>query len=576
MVQSASTIKRVLLTFIIFTTIGGIGRVWSIPHFFTSPATTSREDTVQAHADQILAAMDDSELLGQVFILGYFGRRPSAQILDWIKNRHIGGVKIFGWNAEDLQELGRSIDIMQSAATESRLQIPLFVATDQEGGWVRHVKGDTSITPGNLAIGATSLPYDAYYTGAYIGKELRSLGINMNFAPTVDIYGNENAHVIGPRAFSEDPLTTAQLSVAYYHGMEDSGIVCTAKHFPGHGKADEDSHGTLPVISSDFATLWEEDLLPYRFLFHEGLPAIMSAHLAFPNIIEEQTPASLSPYFMREVVRGKMGFEGIVITDDMRMHGVLQNGTSISEACLQALKAGNDMIMISHDFDIYTRVWDLLYTELQDNAEFRDQLRDSVRRILTTKLRYLKGPHAVPLKPDPAAIRRAIPLEEGKEFFFNQACRSVSLIQDGNIPLDGENQDILLAGQLSTFLNVGRRYYPDADTYYFPYSPFYEAEEQYISELRTLASRYDTLIFCLANPNSAEVLRQLQGIDTKIIVISVLTPVYLRNIPWIGTGLAVYGTGEDSFTAGFAALKGMIPAEGVVPIHMRQKESSLP
>ena len=258
------------------------------------------------------------------------------------------------------------------------------------------------------------------------------------------------------------------------------------------------------------------------------------------------------------------------------MHGAFQNGNSISDACLKALKAGNDMIMISHDFDIYTRVWDLLYTELQENPHFREQLRDSVRRILITKLRFLKGPDAVPLKPDSAAISRAIPSEDGKEFFFNQACRSVSLIQDGNIPLDGENQDILLAGQLSTFLNVGRRYYPDAGTYYFPYSPFYEAEEKYISELKQLASRYDTLIFCLANPNSAEVLRHLQGINMKIIFISVLTPVYLPNIPWIGTGLAIYGTGEDSFTAGFAALKGMIPAEGVVPIRMQGEESTSP
>ncbi len=563
MVQTASFARRVFLTFFIITTFSGTGQLWSVPHFFQ-----------QTPADQMVATMSDTELLGQVFLLGYFGQTPSPQILDWIQNKHIGGVKIFGWNAENLQELGRSIEIMQSTATQSRLRIPLFIATDQEGGWVRHVKGDTSITPGNLAIGATSLPYDAYYTGLYIGKELRSLGINMNFAPTVDIYGNENAHVIGPRAFAEDPLTTAQLGVAYFHGMEDSGIICTAKHFPGHGKADEDSHGTLPVISNDFSSLWEEDLLPYRFLIREGLPALMSAHLAFPNIIEETVPASLSPFFMREVVRTKMGFEGIVITDDLRMHGALQNGNSIPEACLQALKAGNDMIMISHDFNIYRRVWNLLYEELQENPQFRKSLEASVTRILNIKLRYLKGPDSVPLKPDPTAIEQTIPLAEGKEFFFSQACRSVSLIQDGNIPLEGENQDILLAGQLNTFLNVGRRYYPNADTYYFPYSPFYEAEDQYISELKARAARYDTLIFCLANPNSAEVLRQLRGIDTKIIVISVLTPVYLRSIPWIGTGLAVYGTGEDSFTAGFAALKGMIPAEGIVPIRMHREEKS--
>jgi len=133
-----------------------------------------------------------------------------------------------------------------------------------------------------------------------------------------------------------------------------------------------------------------------------------------------------------------------------------------------------------------------------------------------------------------------------------------------------------LAGQLNTFLNIGSDYYPEADTYYFPYSPFYRAEEKYISELRARAQHYDTLIYCLANPNSAEVLRELEGIDTKVIVLSVLTPVYLRYIPWIQTGLAIYGTGPDSFTAGFAALKGMIPADGRVPIRIHGKEDERP
>ncbi len=585
MVHRASyrfVIKHIFLSIFIFTIIGGTGRVWSVPRFFSPPYTEKAYNNlklqdskvIQVQATEILQSMDDTELLGQVFLLGYFGRTPSSQILDWITEKNIGGVKIFGWNAENLRDLGRSVEIMQTAASDTRLGIPLFVATDQEGGWVRHVKGDTSVTPGNLAIGATKLPYDAYYTGLYIGQELRNLGINMNFAPTVDIYGNENAHVIGPRAFAEDPLTTAQLGVAYYHGMKNAGIICTAKHFPGHGKATEDSHGTLPVIPCTFEVLWNEDLLPYRFLLREGLPALMSAHLSFPKIIDEDTPASLSSFFLQDVVRDKMGFEGIIITDDMRMHGALHNGNSISEVCLQAMKAGNDMIMISHDFEIYEKAWNLLYKELQSNQEFRTSIKESVRRILKTKLRYVRGPEAVPLKPNLNTIEEAIPLKDSEEFFFNQACRSVSLISDGNIPLSGDGKKILLAGQLNTFLSVGLEYYPDAETYHFPYSPFYKAEEKYIAELKRRARRYDILVFCLANPNSAEVLRQLKGIDTKVIVISVLTPVYLRYIPWIETGLAIYGTGQDSFTAGFAALKGMIPANGIVPIHMQGKESS--
>lgn len=547
------------LLFILLFSMSGSALLWSDPGFF---ADSPREDLVF----QIVESMDDTELLGQVFLLGYYGRRPSREIIEWIRDKKIGGVKIFGWNAEDLRELAQSIGEMQKAAASTRLEIPLFVATDQEGGWVRHVKGETSVTPGNLAIGATGLPYDAYYTGFYIGEELRVLGINMNFAPTVDVYVNEHAHVIGPRAFSDDPVVTSNLALAYYRGLQKAGIISTAKHFPGHGNADEDSHGTLPVIHTDFQSLWERDLLPYRFLIKNELPAIMSAHLSFPEILGEAVPASLSSYFLKDVVRNRLGFEGIVITDDMRMHGVLQNGTTISDACLKALKAGNDMIMVSPDPAIHQRIWDKLFRELRDDPSFRRSLEESVRRIIRIKLDYLRNKDGVPLFPDPEKVHSDIPAAEGREFFFDQACRSVSVVSPGRIPYAGEGEKVLLAGQLHTFLRIGKEYYPDADTYYFPYTPFYNSEEVYVRELSELAKSHDTLIYCLANPNSAEVLQSLEESPAEVLVISVLTPVYLRALPWVKTSLAVYGTGEDSFIAGFAALSGKIPAIGELPL----------
>lgn len=556
-----SSDSRFVHALIVLTLVFFMGAVplSAAPDFFSdSPA--------ESLALTLVDGMNDTELLGQVFLVGYFGRQPSREILQWIREKKIGGVKIFGWNAEDLSDLGKSISRMQQEALETRLKVPLFIATDQEGGWVRHVKGDTSITPGNIAIGASGIPYDAYNTGLHIGEELRLLGINMNFAPTVDVYLNKNADVIGPRSFSEDPLTTATLALAYYRGMQQAGIVCTAKHFPGHGNATEDSHGTLPHIDSSYEELWEKDLLPYRFLIKNDLPAIMSAHLAFPEIIGETVPASLSPYFLKEVLRDELGFQGIVITDDMRMNGVLHNGNGISESCLLAMQAGNDMIMISHDHHTYQKVWNTLFRRMQSDPDFRASIRESVIRILKVKLEYLKGEAAVPLSPDLEMIAEGIPSQKGVDFFFDQACRSVSLIGDAHIPLEGEGKGTLLVSQLSTFLQVGADFYPEADRYYYPYDPFYHAEQSYITELLEKISSYQQVIFCLANPNSAEVLKALAETDTECIVISVLTPVYLQDIPNIATAIAVYGTGRDSFTAGFAALKGMISARGTVPI----------
>ena len=270
-------------------------------------------------ADQILSALSEEELLGQVFLVGYSSEVPTPELLAWLNGRNLGGVKIFGWNADDLPTLADSVSRMQKAAYGTRHGLPLFVATDQEGGWVRHVKGSTSITPGNLALGASGLPYDSYMTGFYIGQELKILGINMNFAPTVDVYVNPEAHVIGPRAFSSDPVLTGVLAAAYYRGMEKAGIVCAAKHFPGHGSAEGDSHGTLPLLPTGYDELWKRDLLPYRMLIAEGLPAILSGHIGFPNITKDRKPASLSPFFAHDVIRKNLGFQGLLITDDLYM-----------------------------------------------------------------------------------------------------------------------------------------------------------------------------------------------------------------------------------------------------------------
>ena len=221
-------------------------------------------------ADSIVESMSDEELLGQVFFLGYLGKTPSSTIKNWITARGVGGVKIFSRNVKSLPMLAAGISEMQELASRTRFGIPLFIATDQEGGWVRHIKFETSVTPGNLALGAERLPEDSYLTGYYIGMELRKLGINMNFAPTIDVYTNPKASVIGPRSFSSDPVEAAVLAVPYFKGMQKAGIISTAKHFPGHGNADKDSHGSLPIIHTSLKTLNARELVPYRFLINEG------------------------------------------------------------------------------------------------------------------------------------------------------------------------------------------------------------------------------------------------------------------------------------------------------------------
>lgn len=520
---------------------------------------------------QLIAEMDSTDLLGQVMLIGYFGLDPSEDVLNWISDKKIGGVKIFGWNVSTLERLGRSISLMQKKAEENPLGIPLFIATDQEGGWVRHVKGKTSITPGNMSIGATSMPEDAYKTGKYIGQELKTIGINMNFAPTVDIYTNPKADVIGPRAFSSDPMTTATLSTAFFQGQDSTAVISTAKHFPGHGSAEGDSHGMLPIVNADFQTLWNRELLPYRFLIKRGIPAIMSGHISFPEITGKNIAASGSKYFLTTVLREQMGFEGIIITDDIVMAGADITSKGIGETCYNALVAGNDIIMISRNVSTYQRIWNYLHNKLQSDDKFKQILSESVSRILKVKLSYLKRENPVKLFPDIEKIANSIPNSAGSDFFLDQAFRSVSILRKFELPIKiDDTTRVLLAAPYRTFLREGKKQIKNASTYYFPFIPEQESKNKFLVHFKSEAQKYDRIIFCLANEFSLEMLKTLEDLDIKVTVISTLTPVLLQEQEWIESAVAVYGTGYESFMAGFSAILGYFLPEGTVPIKSLQ------
>ena len=521
-------------------------------------------DGAAAKAKNIVASMSDSDLIGQVLMLGYLGIEPTDQFLKWVKDWGIGGVKVFGWNTGDLTGLARGISEMQEQAVLSGSGTPLFVATDQEGGWVRHVKGETSITPGNLAIGASGIALDAYRSGEIIGRELGILGINMNFAPTVDVYTNPKADVIGPRSFSSDPVETAFLSVAFFRGMETSGVVSTAKHFPGHGNADEDSHGTLPVIRDTLDTIRDIDLLPYRMLIKEGLPAIMSGHLNFPLISGNDDPTTLSPVLLKDILRGEMGFRGIVITDDMMMYGVRQSDRSIPKTCELALRAGNDMIMVSRPPEIQEEVRNHLLALLVADSRFKSGIMESVERIVKTKLLYLQPKGKAALYPDHDKVKSELPDSDGGSFVFDLACRSTTLIRAGALPVDPASSDkVLLVGYYSEFFAEGKLKYVNAGTFDAGSAPI---STNRLRALLAAAEKYDFIIVCLANAGNLETLKKLEPVGEKIVVLSVHTPVYLGETPWVQTAVAVYGTGTESFKAGFAALAGDFKPEGKLPI----------
>jgi beta-N-acetylhexosaminidase len=347
------------------------------------------------------------------------------------------------------------------------------------------------------------------------------------------------------------------------------GIIATAKHYPGHGDTDLDSHGVLPRINVPFETLWDRELVPYRILARESIPAIMSGHLAFPNTEASSAPASLSSWFLGGILREKIGFRGLIITDDLMMNGATTYAGSLSQTAKQALLAGNDIIMFSKTLNLYDPVWTFLAAAMREEPIFRDRVRDAARRILAVKLEYLRGEQAAPYVPDLQKVETGLPDSEGSRFFLDLAARSVTLIK-GDVtdsdtssaifPLSPEKAGkVLLAGQYTDFFNTGRAAYPGAAAYW--YSP-----ERPVSELTRQAREADTVIFCLSDAEGLYFLRALQGLGKRVIVFSVLSPVYLEQAPWIDGAIAVYSYAPESFVAGFSAILGRIAAQGRLPL----------
>ena len=200
--------------------------------------------------------------------------------------------------------------------------------TDQKAA-DQHIKGKQRYAR-KSAIGASGLPSDAWHSGYYIGRELAALGINLNFAPTLDLYTDHDSTVIGPRSFGENPEAAGILGAAFSQGSRKAGVLSTAKHFPGHGHTGLDSHGHLPVIDIDEETLRNRELIPFVYLIRSGVPAIMSAHLSFPRITAGGKPATFFQMVLQDLLRGELGFEGLIITDDIMMNGATTFAGSVS------------------------------------------------------------------------------------------------------------------------------------------------------------------------------------------------------------------------------------------------------
>ena len=518
-------------------------------------------------ARQLVDEMTDTELYSQILMFGWAGEEPENLLYEWV-DRGLGSVKVFGWNTNDIHLVAKSISSLQKSSQENRFKIPLFVATDQEGGSIRHVKGDTLITPGNMAIGASGYPADAWYSAYYISREIKALGININFAPTVDLFTNHESSIIGIRSFGDDPQKVGILGSAFAAGSMAAGVIPTVKHFPGHGDTDLDSHGRLPVIDIDFETFKNRELIPYLSLIKEDVPAIMSGHLSFPKIDASGAPASLSKYFLTDLLRNQLGFKGLIITDDMEMVGATIYAGTISNAFKLAIEAGNDIILSSRTAQLNEALWYRNLNLMATDEQFKARIKDAAYRVIKAKLEYYKsGTEIAPLYPDPQKIDEFIPDPEGTAFFTEQACRSITVEKQGMLPLNKETCGrILVMGTLTSFFEDALLRFPQAGQVHYTYDTGPNETQWVIDQLPSITANYKTIIICVSNENHVKIANYFKDSGKNVIILSTMSPELTKSLSWCNSILLGYSWRcEYSFKAMLAVVNGEFVPEGIKP-----------
>jgi beta-glucosidase-like glycosyl hydrolase len=345
--------------------------------------------------ESTLASMTLEEKGGQLFVADlvavYSNREsPCFQLAkEFIHTYHVGGFILAGGTVTDIA--------IVTNALQRESKLPLLISADLEGGlWFNHpyrwimgrgpelprfVAGGGTPLPSCMAIGATGNPRFAYEFGRITAREARAVGIQWINTPVADVNSNPHNPIINTRSFGEDPAQVAMMVEAYVRGAQEEKVIATLKHFPGHGDTEEDTHMKLPSLPFDRARLDAVEFVPFKAGIKAGAKAVMTAHIALPNIDPEKRPSTLSPVIVNELLRGHLGFNGLVVTDGMTMQGVTDHFNA-AEAAIRSIEAGVDVILVPADL---AQAYNGLLGAVRSGRISEARLEESVRRVLAAK-----------------------------------------------------------------------------------------------------------------------------------------------------------------------------------------------
>lgn len=321
--------------------------------------------------------------IGQLMIVGFDGVEMTPPLASLLRQLQPAGVILFARNIMRPEQTWQLLRGCQTC-----VKVPLFTCVDLEGGTVDRFRDVLGASPSAAEVFATDDPPLFRSHGKVIGENCRALGFNVDFAPVLDLAFPACQSVMGSRAVSANPEQTAGYAREFLAGLLSARVLGCGKHFPGLGEGKLDSHHELPVIEKSLKRMWEEDLVPYRMLSRQ-LPMVMVSHAAYPQVTKTKTPASLSKTWTTDILRKRIGYRGLVVSDDLEMGGVL-SAAPVGGAAIEFVRAGGDVCLVCHREDYVLQAHEALIRAVEKDKKFANRVGESARRILAFKKKWKK------------------------------------------------------------------------------------------------------------------------------------------------------------------------------------------
>jgi beta-N-acetylhexosaminidase len=529
----------------------------------TAIAACAPTTTTPTPTGDVVSGMSLERKVGQLMSVAFHGTNITSSLEAMIRERGVGGVILYSENFSDAAGLAKLVADLGQIARDAK-SLPLFIEIDQEGGPVIRINKGATILPGQMALAATADPERSVRTAATItASELRALGVNWNFAPVADVNDEPTNPIISNRSFSSDPARVSSLVTAAIQAYAAAGFFCCAKHFPGHGSTTTDSHTGLPKIEVDRATLDRIELPPFRAAIAAGVPAIMSAHIVVPALdATPELPVTLSKAVMTDLVRDTLGFQGIVVTDDLEM-GALKN-VGEAAAGLRALQAGADYLLFRFDETAQLEGHRLITEAVRSGSLASAQLERSVRRVVDAKRRFgiLDG-RRDQSAPDLAGnARTALELARGATTLLRN--RGVLPLRGRIMAVSPTNADISFFEGQATLGSVMAAKRTDTIVQSLPLHPSAAEIDKVVGASRAAEVVVVGTTNLFAYPEQVDLVRALAK-EKPVAVVALRGPYDILSIPDIAAYLCAYDSREPSLVAATEVLLGERKPSGSLP-----------